>query len=261
MSALAATASGEAVRAIDLNCDVGEGYGAWAFGNDEALLDIVTSANIACGAHAGDPSTMRRTTELAVERGVAIGAHVGYPDRQGFGRRSLGIDHRELADEVLAQLGALQVFARAAGGRVAYVKPHGALYHADAAHAGAVLDAMEVFDPTLSLLAAPGSALHRQAGERGLEVVPEGFADRRYLADGRLAPRGEPGAVIDDPREAASQALQICCERGVRDIGGDWLPLAVASICVHSDTPGAVRIASSVVAALTEMGIACRTMG
>jgi UPF0271 protein len=252
--------TGRALRAIDLNCDVGEGYGAWNIGNDEALLDIVTSANIACGGHAGDPSTMRRTTQLALERGVTIGAHVGYPDKQGFGRRTLGIDQQTLTDEVLAQLAALDMFTRAAGGRIAYVKPHGALYHADAAHADAVLDAMAIFDRTLPVLAAPNSALHHQARDREVEVILEGFTDRRYLADGSLAPRSVSGAVISCAREAAQQTLQICVERGVQDVNGGWLPLEVDSICVHSDTPQAVEIATSVVAALTEMSIECRSM-
>src|SRR3954465_14746379 len=189
---------------VDLNSDLGEGFGVWRLGDDEALLEIVTSANVACGFHAGDPDTLRRVCALAAERGVAIGAQVGYRDLAGFGRRRIDVEPEELAAEVLYQIGALEACARAAGARVGYVKPHGALYNTaadDRAQADAVAAAVAGFDRNLPLLGLARSALARAATDAGLAFVPEAFADRAYLPTGRLLSRSEPGAVIDDPYE------------------------------------------------------------
>ncbi|HWL44158.1 MAG TPA: 5-oxoprolinase subunit PxpA [Ilumatobacter sp.] len=232
--------------AIDLNADLGESYGVWRLGDDAALLDVVTSANIACGFHAGDPSTLRRTCLAATARGVAIGAQVSYPDLAGFGRRFIDIDPGELRDAVLYQLGALDAFAQVAGAGVAYVKPHGALYHACISHpaqAEAVVAAAHEYDPAMAVLGAPGSLLLARAEALGMEAVPEAYADRAYLPDGRLVPRDQPGAVLHDPAEAAAQAVTLATAGGAR------------SICVHGDTPGAVAIAQAVRAGLEQAGI------
>lgn len=233
------------MRAIDLNADVGESYGVWQLGDDAALLDVVTSANVACGLHAGDPSTLRRTCREAAARGVAIGAQVSYPDLAGFGRRFIDIDPAELRDVVLYQLGALDAFAQVAGTGVHYVKPHGALYHACSSHpaqAEAVVAAAHEYDPAMAVLGAPGSALLAFADAAGLEPVPEAYADRAYLPDGTLVPRSQPGAVLHDPAAAAAQSVALATGGSAR------------SICVHGDTPGAVAIARAVRAALEQAG-------
>ncbi|NUR96518.1 MAG: LamB/YcsF family protein, partial [Kribbellaceae bacterium] len=189
---------------MDLNADMGEGFGSWSMGDDSALLEVVTSANVACGFHAGDPSIMRRVTAEAVERGVAIGAHVGYADKAGFGRRHVDIEPELLRDEVLYQIGALDAFARIAGDRVRYVKPHGALYNTIGHHleqATAVVTAVAEYDRTLPVLGLPGSAWLRLAAEAGLDVVHEAFADRAYTASGTLVPRRETGSVLHDADE------------------------------------------------------------
>ncbi|WP_051027693.1 5-oxoprolinase subunit PxpA, partial [Nocardia higoensis] len=196
---------------LDLNSDLGEGFGPWTMGDDAAVLDLVTSANIACGFHAGDPSTMRRTCELAAARDVRIGAHIGHRDLAGFGRRAIDIAPAELRDEVLYQIGSLDTFARAAGSRVRYVKPHGALYHQAGARrdlADAVLAAMTDFDPALVLLGPAGTELEQAALAAGVGFVGEGFADRAYTETGGLAPRGLPGAVLH-PEDAVAQAVAI----------------------------------------------------
>ena len=243
---------------VDLNADLGEGFGAWRLGDDEALLDVVTSANVACGFHAGDPVIMRRICEHAARRGVTIGAQVGYRDLAGFGRRRMDVAADDLAADVLYQLGALAAFAKAAGATVAYVKPHGALYNTavdDLVQAGAVASAVATFDAGLPLLALPGSALEHAAIRHGLPFVREAFADRGYTPDGRLAPRTEPGAVITDPDTAATQAMNIV-HGYVATLGGDRVPTQARSICVHGDTPDAVRIARAVRAALDAAGVA-----
>ena len=235
--------------AIDLNSDLGESYGIWKLGDDAAMLDLVTSANVACGFHAGDPSTLRRVCQQAADRGVAIGAQVSYPDLVGFGRRFIDIDPQELRDAVLYQLGALDGFAQVAGTGVQYVKPHGALYHACISHphqAEAVAQAAHEYDPSLAVLGAPGSALLAVADALGMEPVPEAFADREYLADGRLVPRSEPGAVITDPAQVAARAVSIATERSVTARDGTVVPVAARSICIHGDTPGAVGLARAV---------------
>ncbi|WP_374203641.1 LamB/YcsF family protein [Streptomyces antimicrobicus] len=260
---------------IDLNADLGEGFGRWTLTDDEALLSVVTSANVACGFHAGDPATMRRVCAWAAERGVRIGAQVSYRDLAGFGRRAMDVPPEELAAEVAYQIGALEVFARAAGSRVSYVKPHGALYNRtvhDAEQAAAVVAGVRLACGTgagaeaegtaaggaaggapggapggdaggLAVLGLPGSLLLSAAAEAGLPAVPEAFADRAYTPEGTLVPRREPGAVLHDPDQVVAQALAL-----VR--GG-----AGRSLCLHGDTPGAVELAGRVRRALTDAGV------
>lgn len=234
---------------MDLNSDLGEGYGQWSMGDDTALLDIVTSANIACGFHAGDPTTMRRTVEAATERGVAIGAHVSYPDRRGFGRYDMDLPLEQVRDDVVYQIGALHALARAAGSGVSYVKPHGALYNritTDPALAHAVVDAIAGFDPALPLLTQPGGAGHDAASAAGLPVVAEGFADRGYLLTGRLTPRCEPGAIITDPDLITRRVLTMCTRNTVTAGNGQDIELCIDSLCLHGDTPGAVQLARTI---------------
>jgi UPF0271 protein len=246
---------------VDLNADVGESFGRWTLGDDAAVLDVVTSANVACGFHAGDPGTLRRTCELAAARGVAVGAQVSYRDLAGFGRRYMAVPPAELRDEVLYQLGALAGFAQAAGTAVTYLKPHGALYHAvvtDEAQAGAVVAAVTDFDPRLAVLGLPGSALLAEAAAAGLRAVPEGFADRGYTDAGTLVSRSEPGAVLTDPAEVAERALRMVTQGDVATVSGGTVAVPAASICVHGDTPGAAAIARLVRAALDAAGVAVR---
>jgi UPF0271 protein len=231
---------------MDLNSDLGEGFGAWKMGDDEAMLDIVTSANIACGFHAGDPSVMRRVCDLAAERGVAIGAHVGYHDLAGFGRRALDIAPDDLANEVLYQIGALDAFARAAGSRVTYVKPHGALYNTaavDVEQAAAIVDGLRRYDPALALLCLPDSEMQRQAEKTGVVAYAEAFADRAYTPDGKLVSRKQPGAVLHDAAAVAARAVTMASGGGVVTADGGKLDLRPDSLCVHGDTPGAVELA------------------
>ena len=246
------------MASIDLNSDLGESYGVWVLGDDEAMLDVVTSANVACGFHAGDPSTLRRVCAAAAQRGVRIGAQVSYPDLMGFGRRHIEVDPHELRDIVLYQLGALDGFAQVAGTGVAYVKPHGALYHASVAHAAqasAVVDAAREYDPSLAVLGSPGSALLRAADAAGLEPIAEAFADRAYSADGRLVPRSEPGSVLTEPAEVAARAVRLALEHEVVAIDGTVVKLAARSICIHGDTPGSVELALAVRAGLEVAGV------
>ena len=250
-----------AVGAVDLNSDLGEGFGAWTLGDDEALLDIVTSANVACGFHAGDASIMRRVCAAAVDRGVAIGAQVGYRDLAGFGRRAIAMEPGELTDEVLYQLGALDGMARVEGGRVSYLKPHGALYNTivtDPEQAAAVVEAVCRYDPTLPVLGLPGSEFLRQAVAAGLTAVPEAFADRGYTSGGHLVSRRLPGAVLHDPDVVAERCVRIATQGTVEAQDGSTVPLVARSICVHGDTPGAVAIARRVRAALADAGVPVR---
>ncbi len=243
---------------IDLNADLGEGFGAWRAGPDEALLPVITSANVACGFHAGDPVIMRRVCAEAVRRGVAIGAQVGYRDLVGFGRRRIDIAPDDLSAEVLYQLGALDAFARAAGDRVRYLKPHGALYHAaatDAGQAGAVVRALLDWDRPLPVLTLPGSALAAAAADAGLPVVAEAFCDRGYRADGSLAPRGQPGAVLHEPGEIADRALAMVTEGEIRAVDGSPVTVRPHSLCVHGDTPRAAEIARAVRDRLAGAGV------
>jgi UPF0271 protein len=249
---------------VDLNADLGESYGPWRLGDDEALLDIVTSANIACGFHGGDPATLVRTCAAAVARGVTIGAHVSYPDRVGFGRRAMEIALDDLYADVLYQLGALDGIARAAGVRVAYVKPHGALYNRvvhDEAQAAAVVRALAAWSgpdspEPLAVLGMPGSALLRAAAGAGLVVVSEGYADRAYRSDGSLMPRSRPGAVLHEPDAVARRALRMARDGVVEADDGALVPLAVDSICLHGDTPDAVATAAAVRRVLADGGVA-----
>ncbi|MFE3585546.1 LamB/YcsF family protein [Streptomyces vinaceus] len=243
---------------IDLNADLGEGFGRWTLTDDEALLSVVTSANVACGFHAGDPSIMRRVCELAAERGVRIGAQVSYRDLAGFGRRSMDVPAAELADEVAYQIGALEVFARAAGSRVSYVKPHGALYNRtvhDPDQAGAVVAGVRMAAGAagLPVLGLPGSLLLSAAGAAGLTAVPEAFADRAYTPAGTLVPRGEPGAVVHDPEAVVARAVAMAAEGAVA--AADGSRVAVRSLCLHGDTPGAAGLALRVREALAAAGV------
>jgi UPF0271 protein len=244
---------------IDLNSDLGEGFGAWRMGDDAALLDLVTSANIACGFHGGDPGIMRRTCEAAVARGVRIGAHVSYRDLAGFGRRAMSVPPAELADECLYQIGALAAFARAAGDRVRYVKPHGALYHAAAADR-AIADAVVAATAAAgvpAVLGPPGSHLLAAAVAAGLEHYAEGFADRAYTPAGGLVARELPGSVL--PLEAALvQAVSIATSGTATDVDGAAVPVAARSLCVHGDSPGAVEMARAIRDALIGNGIELR---
>lgn len=246
------------MAAIDLNSDLGESFGTWKLGDDDAMLDLVTSANVACGFHAGDPSTLRRVCQSANDRGVKIGAQVSYPDLVGFGRRFIDIDPSELRDAVLYQLGALDGFAQVAGTGVAYVKPHGALYHACVSHpeqAEAVVAAAHEYDPSLAVLGAPGSPLLAVTDAMGMEPVAEAFADRAYLGDGRLVPRTEPGSVLTDPATVAARAVTIATEHVVTAIDGSTVEVRARSICIHGDTPGAVALARAVRAGLEVAGV------
>ncbi|WP_406300606.1 LamB/YcsF family protein [Embleya sp. NBC_00888] len=243
---------------IDLNADLGEGFGRWTLTDDEALLSVVTSANVACGFHAGDPVTMRRVCELAAERGVRIGAQVSYRDLAGFGRRAMDVPAAELAAEVAYQIGALEVFARAAGARVAYVKPHGALYNRtvwDGDQAGAVVAGVLLAGGALPVLGLPGSRLLEAAESAGLPCVPEAFADRAYTAQGTLVPRGEPGAVVQDGDRVVSRSLTMAREGAVVAITGERVTVSARSLCLHGDTPGAAELALRVRRALSAAGV------
>ncbi|QKW37911.1 LamB/YcsF family protein [Actinomadura sp. NAK00032] len=242
---------------IDINADLGEGFGIWELGDDLALLDVITSANVACGFHAGDPLIMRRVCAAAVARGVRIGAQVSYRDLAGFGRREMDVAAPELTAEVLYQIAALDGIARAEGGRVAYVKPHGALYNRvsrDPVQAGAVAEAVRAYDPSLPLLTLPGSAVHGVAD--GLTVVAECFADRAYTPSGGLVSRREPGAVVHEEEAVVQRAVRMAVDGTVVAVDGSEVSLKARSICVHGDTPGAVSLARSVRSALSGAGVA-----
>lgn len=243
---------------IDLNSDLGEGFGQWTLGDDDALLAVVTSANVACGFHASDASIMRRVCEQAVQSDVAIGAQVGYRDLPGFGRRFIDIEPQALTQDVIYQVGALDAFARVAGSRVRYVKPHGALYNAIVHHeeqAAAVVQAVTDYDRTLPVLGLPGSVWLRLAEEAGLTVVHEAFADRAYTPEGTLVSRRLPGAVLHNAEEIARRCVAMATGETVTDIEGGSLSLKPDSICVHGDTAGAVEIARQVREALTGAGV------
>ena len=249
---------------IDLNADVGESLGPWPMGDDAGLIPLVTSVNVACGSHAGDPSTIRRTVRLALDAGAAIGAHPGYPDLVGFGRRALAMAPDDLAASVLFQVAAVAGIARAEGGRLRHVKPHGTMYHhlaVDRAAAAACAQVLARLDPTLRVVAPPGSALLEAAARHGLATLVEGFADRVYEPDGRLRSRDLPGALHDDPALAAAQAVSIARDRTVTAADGTIVAIAAATLCLHGDTPGAVAVARAVRAALAAAGIEVRSPG
>jgi UPF0271 protein len=231
---------------IDLNSDLGESFGAWKMGDDGAMLDIVSSANIACGFHAGDPAGILKTVRAAAERGVAIGAHVGYRDLAGFGRRNMDPSSEELVGDVIYQIGALQGIAKAAGTRVTYVKPHGALYNTiaiDERQGADVIAAIRAIDPSLVLLALAGSQIVEQARAAGLTVVAEAFADRAYTPEGNLVSRREKGSVLHDPDLIAQRMVRMVREGMIEAIDGTNTNIEAQSICVHGDSPGAVAIA------------------
>ena len=243
---------------IDLNSDVGESFGRWELGDDDAVLEVVSSANVACGFHAGDPSTLARTCRSALANGVRIGAQVSYRDLAGFGRRFVDATQIELTDDVVYQIGGLQAIARAAGGTVSYVKPHGALYntavHHDV-HARAVVEAIAAVDPHLPVLGLPGSRLLEIARDRGIPTVREAFADRAYHSDGTLVSRREPGAVLDDPAVVAGRVMRMVSDGVVDSIDGDTIRIDVDSVCLHGDSPAAVAMAVATRELLTSEGI------
>jgi UPF0271 protein len=246
------------MTAIDLNCDMGESFGAWQMGQDATVMPWITSANVACGFHAGDFSTMRDTVALAQRHGVALGAHVALPDLQGFGRRELRVTPAEAHALTLYQLGALAAFAHAAGTRVVHVKPHGALYNMaarDAALANAIATAVHAFDAELILVGLAGSALPAAGSACGLRVAHEAFADRRYETDGSLTPRREADAVIHDVDAAVAQALTIATERRVATRGGGSLTLEADTLCVHGDRADAATFAQRLRQALEGAGV------
>lgn len=245
-------------KRINLNADLGEGFGPWTMGADAELLGIIASANVACGFHAGDPLVMRRTLRLAKQRGVEIGAHVAYPDLQGFGRRRMEMAPEELEAAILYQIGALAGLAQAEGLRLAHVKPHGALYNMaarDAALSSAIAAAVAAFDRALVLFGLAGGALVAAGRAAGLRVAEEAFADRSYEPDGQLTPRGIPGAVLSDPAAAAAQAVALATRGEVVARGGGLLRLRADTICVHGDRPDAAAFARALREALSTAGL------
>lgn len=249
------------MRIIDLNSDLGESFGAWRMGDDGAMLEVVSSANIACGFHAGDPAGMRKTLAAAAARGVTVGAHVGYRDLAGFGRRPMDVPAAELTADIIYQTGALQALARAEGTRVAYVKPHGALYNTvahDRRQATALLEALRLLGGGLTLMVLAGAPLVRQAREAGLTVVEEAFADRAYTAAGTLLPRSEKGAVLHDPDAIAARMVDFVTSGTVEAVDGSRVRITAQSICVHGDSPGAVATARAVRSALDAAGVSVR---
>lgn len=243
---------------IDLNSDLGEGFGSWPMGDDDAMLAVVTSANVACGFHAGDPRSIHATVAAAARRGVRVGAHVSYPDLVGFGRRDMDLSHDELMTDIIYQIGALQALAHSVGTRVSYVKPHGALYNRiahDEAQAAAVIDALLAVDDDLPLLALAGSPIIAQAQAAGLGTVAEAFADRAYEADGSLMSRRNPGSVLHDPQLVAERMVRLVREGTVESVDGTLVSIPVDSICVHGDSPGAVAMARAVREQLLAAGL------
>ena len=248
---------------IDLNADVGEGFGAWAMGPDADLLALVTSVNVACGFHGGDPAVMDRTVAAAARAGVALGAHPGYFDLRGFGRRPMAVPPAEVETDVLYQVGALMAFARSHGARVVHVKPHGALYNMaakDAALSAAIARGVRAFDPELTLVGLAGSELPNAGAAIGLRVAHEAFADRRYERDGSLTPRGEADAVIDDVDAAVAQAVRIAANGTVRARDGSDITLRADTICIHGDSPGAAEMAKTIRERLQREGIDVKSM-
>ena len=234
---------------IDLNADLGEGFGVWRLGDDDAMLGIVTSANLACGFHAGDPAGLLRVCRSAARRGVRIGAQVSYRDLAGFGRRFIDVDADDLVADVVYQIGALQAIAHASGSAVSYVKPHGALYNAVVTHveqAAAVAEAVRLVDAALPVLGMAGSAFFGEADRRGLRTVAEGFADRAYGPDGQLISRRESGAVLHDPAASADRVVAMLTTGRVRAVDGSDVAANVESVCVHGDSPSAVQIARTI---------------
>jgi 5-oxoprolinase (ATP-hydrolysing) subunit A len=246
------------MTSIDLNCDMGESFGAYTIGADQAVMASITSANVACGYHGGDPNVMRRTVRLAREAGVAVGAHPGFPDLVGFGRREMRMAAQDVEDMVLYQIGALAAIAKSEGVRLSHVKPHGALYNmavTDKALAAAIGRAVGAFDPALIFFALPGSELARAANGLGLQVAHEGFADRAYERDGSLTPRSRTGAVIHDMDTVVTRALRMVTDGVVFASDGSRLDMRVDTICTHGDTPGAQSLTRAIRAGLQRAGV------
>jgi 5-oxoprolinase (ATP-hydrolysing) subunit A len=248
---------------IDFNCDMGESYGAWHMGDDLALLDHVTSASVACGFHAGDPATIRRTVKAAVAKGVAVGAHPSLPDLQGFGRRVMQISPAEVYDIIVYQIGAVSAFARASGGRLSHVKAHGALYNMaarDRALADAIAAAVRDVDKSLVLFGLSGSELIAAAEAAGVKAAAEVFADRSYQDDGSLTPRGRPGAMIEDVEQSIGQVRSMVFKGVVRAQSGKEVAVRADTLCIHGDQPGALEFAQRIRAALVEAGADVRAI-
>jgi 5-oxoprolinase (ATP-hydrolysing) subunit A len=239
---------------VDLNCDLGESYGRYHLGEDATMMTLITSVNIACGFHAGDANVIFRTVSLAKQHGVLIGAHPGYPDLQGFGRRQMALTAGELTNILYYQLGALDAFTRVLGGSLVHVKPHGALYNLaaqDSTTANVIAEAVLAFNPGLTLIGLAGSALTRAGEAAGLQVAGEGFPDRVYLPDGRLLPRSQPGAVVTDPESVAGNALRLVKE----GINVDGVDVRIDTLCLHGDNPRAVENAQFVRQVLSGEGV------
>lgn len=250
------------MASIDLNSDLGESYGAWSMGDDSAVLSVVSSANIACGFHAGDPAGIYRTVKAAAENGVIVGAHVSYPDRVGFGRRDLDVTREELIADVIYQIGALKGIATAAGAAVRYVKPHGALYNriaSDAKQGQAVIDGILAVDPSLVLMGLANAPILDLARQSGLATVAEAFADRAYTPQGQLVSRREAGAVLHDADVIARRMVQLAREGTLEAIDGSIVKIEAQSICVHGDSPGAVAIAQTIRQRFEAEGIEIRS--
>jgi 5-oxoprolinase (ATP-hydrolysing) subunit A len=243
---------------VDLNCDMGESFGPWRMGNDAELMKYVSSVNIACGFHAGDPSTMRKTVQLAIQNGIAIGAHPGYPDLQGFGRRNMAMSPAEIYDILLYQISALKGICEAQGARLNHVKPHGALYNQaakDRAMSRAIADAVVSIDPSLVLYGLSGSHLIAEAEAAGLKTASEAFADRTYQKDGTLMPRTLPNAVIADTKTAAAQALQMVTAGSVKAVDETIISIKADTICIHGDGENALEFAGSISSVFARNGI------
>lgn len=248
---------------VDINCDMGESFGAWAMGDDGAMMRAITSANVACGAHAGDPAVMRRTARLAREHGVAVGAHPSFPDLEGFGRREMKFSSDEVEGLILVQLGGLAAIARAEGVTLRHVKPHGALYNMaarDGRIAEAIARAVHAFDPSLVLFGLAGSLMLPAGEAAGLQVASEVFADRAYERDGSLASRQRLGSVIHDPDQVAVRAVQMVRDGRVVVLSGESIAVKADTICVHGDTPGAPELARRIRTALEAEGIRVRAI-
>ena len=245
-------------RSIDLNADLGEGFGAYRHDQDAELLELVSSANVACGFHAGDPLIMRTTVAAAVKNGVAVGAHPGYPDLLGFGRRDLGATPSEITAYLIYQIGALQAICHAAGTRLRYVKAHGALYNravVDRSVAAAIAEGVRSADRELTLLGLANSNLLTEGQAAGLRTAAEAFADRAYARDGSLLPRSQPGAVIHDVEAVVARTVRMASTGRVTSIEGDELNVPADSICVHSDTPGAIELLRAIRRGLADAGV------
>lgn len=247
---------------VTINCDIGEGFGRWDLGADDGLMKHITAANIACGLHAGDPPRMAKTVQMAIENNVGIGAHPSYPDRQGFGRRFMDMAQADLRDFIMYQIGALQAFVDAAGGVMEHVKAHGALFNRaadDEATARAIIEGVHRINSELIVVVLSGTVFEEVARDMGARFAREVFADRAYDRRGRLLPRSEKGSVIDDPEEVAARALTMVREGRVKAVTGEWVSVDPDTICVHSDTEGAVEMARHLRETLEQHGVSLLT--